>query len=124
MVADMMDLALLTGVSGSVRAVNTARVLATIREAGPISRSELIERSGLSKATVSVIVAGLLERDAVRETGKSQPARGRSRILLEFNSAAMTVIGVQVADDRCQFVRVDLAGAILDRREARVDLSD
>src|SRR5699024_6321700 len=120
----MVDLSLLTTTSGSVRAVNTARVLTAIREAGPISRSELIERSGLSKATVSGIVSGLLERDAVRETGKLQQVRGRSRILLEFNSAAMTVIGVQIADDRCQFVRTDLAGAILDRRDAAVDLSD
>lgn len=120
----MVDLSLLTATSGSVRAVNTARVLTAIREAGPISRSELIERSGLSKATVSGIVASLLERDAVRETGKFQQGRGRSRILLEFNSAAMTVIGVQIADDRCQFVRTDLAGAILDRHQASVDLSD
>ncbi len=120
----MVDLSLLTGVSGTVRAVNTARVLATIREAGPISRSELIERSGLSKATVSGIVAELLAEDAVHETGKSQPARGRSRILLEFNQAAMTVIGVQVADDRCQLVRTDMAGTIVDRLEVTIDLTD
>lgn len=114
----------LTGVTGSVRAVNTARVLAIVREQGPISRTELIERSGLSKATVSGIVAQLLERDAVRETGKVQPRRGRSRILLEFNSAAMTVIGVQIADDRCQLVRTDLAGTIRDRLQVSVDLAD
>src|SRR5690625_251607 len=120
----MVDLTLLTRVSGSIRAVNTARVLATIREQGPISRSELIQHSGLSKATVSVIVADLLERDAVRETGKSQPSRGRSRILLEFNSAAMTVIGVQLADDHCQFVRTDLAGRIQNSHEITLDLTD
>lgn len=120
----MVDLTLLTRVSGSIRAVNTARVLATIRERGPISRSELIQHSGLSKATVSVIVADLLERDAVRETGKSQPSRGRSRILLEFNSGAMTVIGVQLADDHCQFVRTDLAGRIQDRHQITLDLTD
>lgn len=114
----------LTGVTGSVRAVNTARVLAIVREQGPISRTELIERSGLSKATVSGIVAQLLDRDAVRETGKVQPRRGRSRILLEFNSAAMTVIGVQIADDRCQLVRTDLAGTIRDRLQVSVDLAD
>ncbi|MGD7706778.1 ROK family transcriptional regulator [Microlunatus sp. Y2014] len=120
----MIELALLTGGPGSVRDVNSARVLATIREHGPISRSELIKKAGLSKATVSVIVANLLERDAVRESGKQQPARGRSRILLEFNSAAMTVIGVQLSDDRCQFVRTDLAGTILDRLDVEIDLSD
>lgn len=120
----MVNWELLTGVSGSVRAINTARVLATIREEGPISRSELIARSGLSKATVSGIVSGLLERDSVRETGKTQPSRGRSRVLLEFNSASMTVIGVQVADDRCQIVRTDLAGSIIDRRDVTVDLND
>lgn len=120
----MVDLALLTDVSGSVRAINTARVLATIREEGPISRSELIARSGLSKATVSGIVCGLLERDTVREAGRIQPSRGRSRVLLEFNSASMTVIGVQVADDRCQVVRTDLAGSIIDRLDVAVDLND
>lgn len=120
----MLDLSMLTGVSGSVRAVNTARVLAMIREEGPISRSEVIERSGLSKATVSGIVANLLERDSVRETGRSQPPRGRSRILLEFNSASMTVIGVQISDDRCQLVRTDLNGTIVDRLDVPLDLSD
>lgn len=93
-----------------VREVNTQTVLDILRRHRQTTRTELLHLSGLSKATVSVIVADLIERGFATETGKIQQGRGRSRIALEFNPLSRTVVGVQIEDARCHLVLTDLYG--------------
>lgn len=111
------DLSLLLrglGPSG-VRDVNAGLLLELLRRHGPLSRTELLARAPLSKASVSVITADLVERGLVRESGTARSTRGPRRILLEFNDRVADVIGVQVSDDNCTFVRTDLSGRVLRR---------
>lgn len=98
------------GLAAGVRDVNSAALLDAVRRDGPTTRTELLTRSGLSKATVSVIVGDLLERGLIRETGRLQQGRGRSRAVLEFDPAARTVAGAQLDDEACEFVLTDLYG--------------
>lgn len=64
--------------------------------------------SGLSKATVSEVVGLLLREGFVREVGKHQAGRGRSRVLLEFAPTTRMVLGAQLDDDICTVVLTDL----------------
>jgi predicted NBD/HSP70 family sugar kinase len=96
----------------SVREVNLDAIVELLRSRKQTTRTELIRLSGLSKATVSGIVAQLAERGLVREVGKVQQGRGRSRILLEFNSVARTVLGAQIDDTSCTVVLGDLDAAV------------
>lgn len=93
-----------------VREVNTGAVLELLKRRRQTTRTELIRLSGLSKATVSVIVADLLERGLAQAAGRQQEGRGRSRVVLEFNPMARSVLGAQIADDVCVVVLTDLDG--------------
>jgi DNA-binding MarR family transcriptional regulator len=59
-----------------LRHINRALVLAALREHGPISRVGLAARTGLSRTTVGVIAAALLDEGLIRE-GERLPATGR-----------------------------------------------
>lgn len=86
-----------------------------MRESRLTSRTELAARSGLSKATVSEVVGALLEREYVREVGKLQPGRGRSRVLLEFDPLVRLVLGAHLGDDRCTVALADLNARPVDQ---------
>lgn len=77
------------------------------------TRTDLVRRTGLSKATVSEATASLLARGFLAETGKQQQGRGRSQVVLELNASARLVIGVQFSESGCHAVLADLrAGEI------------
>ena len=61
---------------------NRRLVLDHIRQRADRSRSDLVRLTGLSKATVSAIVAELIETGLVQETGNQNSAIGRPRISL------------------------------------------
>ena len=68
-----------------VRTANRACILAALEREGPLSRSALARRLGLSRTTVSHIVAELLREGRVREDGTlpASEAGGRRATLLE-----------------------------------------
>lgn len=82
-----------------------------LRESPHTTRTELVHRSGLSKATVSETVGLLLDHGFVVETGKRQPGRGRSQVVLEFQSGTRLVLGANFTDHGCQVVLADLRAA-------------
>jgi glucokinase-like ROK family protein len=83
-------------------------IVRLLRESRQTTRTELAARSGLSKATVSEIAAALLDEGLIREVGKFQAGRGRSRVLLEFEPLARLVLGAQLDDTSCTVVLADL----------------
>lgn len=84
-----------------------------LRESPHTTRTELVHRSGLSKATVSETIGLLLDHGFVGETGKRQPGRGRSQVVLEFQPGARLVFGAHFTDHGCQVVLADLRAAPL-----------
>jgi DNA-binding transcriptional ArsR family regulator len=67
-----------------IRAANRACILATLAREGPLSRSALARRLGLSRTTVSAIVADLLREGLLHEAGMLPAAitGGRRAVLL------------------------------------------
>ena len=98
-----------------LRKVNESAVLDVIRDQGPISRSEVARRLGLSPATITRIVSDLLENQIVVEGASSQAPHGRRPVLLEFNPRASLIIGVYVGRNMMGALS-DLSGEILERR--------
>lgn len=89
------------------------KLFALLREQPETTRTELVERSGLSKATVSEAVAFMMERGMLAEIGKRQPGRGRSQVVLAFQSDIRLVVGAQFTEHGCHAVLADLrAGPI------------
>ena len=93
-----------------VRRHNTALVLRVLRDDGPGSRADLALRTGLAKATVGTIVAGLQEAGVVaegsRRRGRPRPARAAGRP----RGGRPVGLGVEVNVDYVAVVALDLAG--------------
>lgn len=81
-----------------VRQINEISVLRIIRDEGPISRSDIARRMGVSKVIIGGIVKRLLETQILFEVGKGDSTEqgGRRPVLLQFNANAWYAIGVEV----------------------------
>ncbi len=96
-----------------IRALNRSTVLNTVKNYGPVSRTEIAERTGLSVATISGITAELIESNFVfeKETGTSRG--GRRPILLALNAKGGYVIGLKLAEDHITGALTDLEATVI-----------
>ncbi|WP_169795796.1 ROK family transcriptional regulator [Curtobacterium ammoniigenes] len=90
-------------------------MLDLIRSSGPISRTDLAARTGLTAATMSNVARQLLEEGLIRETGLGQPKGGRPVVLLEVDNSARFAVGVQLGGESVTYVAVNLAGDVVGR---------
>ena len=96
--------------------LNTSLILDVIKREGPISRSQIAERTKLSNPAVSAIIASLLEEGLVDEVGVAASTGGRRARLLQFNPSAGFLIGIDVGGTKMYGGAVDLAGNIIARQ--------
>ena len=106
-----------------LRELNRLRVVDALREAGTLSRSEIARRTGLSRSTVSTLVAGLVERGFIVERTEEggTPSQGRPPTMLCLDGSAGSAVGVDFDHDRVRVAVSDLSRTVL--AEA-VELSD
>jgi len=88
----------LKGDPGSARLINRALVLNKLKFIDSLSRAELARQLGLSKITISEIVADLIKEELIEETGEgvATSTGGRKPILLRLNSSWRRVIGLDI----------------------------
>ncbi|UVS78135.1 ROK family transcriptional regulator [Actinokineospora sp. UTMC 2448] len=96
-------------------ASSKAAVLDVIRAAGTISRVGLINATGLTGATISTVVRGLIEDGLVVETGRAESTGGKRRVLLELDHSARYAIGVHLDHAGITYVLTNLGGAVVGR---------
>jgi predicted NBD/HSP70 family sugar kinase len=96
-----------------VRATNLAVVLRFVRANAPCSRADIAASTGLNKATVSSLVAELIDRHLLRETGLTEHRIGRPATMIMLDGAAYAAIGLEVNTDHLTVVAIDLAGGRL-----------
>ena len=104
--------------SETLRNQNRALVLATLRQLGPVSHTEIAEWTGLSSATVSAITAEL-ETEGVLERQEQNPpsGRGRPRVLFCQNPASAYVAAIRITFQNVEYSLVDYVGTLKDRFE-------
>jgi predicted NBD/HSP70 family sugar kinase len=101
-----------------VRAVNRKLLLQHISEGrGRISRADLVRLAGLNTATVSGLVAELLEQGLVREVGVGPSVGGKPPILLDLDERLFAVLGVQLTRDGFRIAAVSLHGRIIEQHD-------
>ena len=112
--------------SGLAASHNQAVILRTIRWHAPISRTELADRSGLSKQAVARITEKLIDDGLVVEARRRYGMRGQPAIELEINPEGCFAVGVGFGRDHLTIVAVDALGTVRDRihREVRYMLPD
>ena len=113
------------GSLGSLRRLNRLRVIHALRDQGLISRAEIARRTGLSRSTVSSLVAELQADGVVVERAEPAAAHGdqggRPPILLSFDASAGVAIGIDFDHHHVRVAASDLSSTILAEREQPLD---
>jgi predicted NBD/HSP70 family sugar kinase len=99
--------------STKLRDANRLVVLERIRLHAPVTRAEIARDSGLTAATVTNIVARLIEEGWVIEIGRRSLARGQPPVELDLSPDAAYSVGLHLDRDLLSGVLVDLKGSIL-----------
>jgi len=107
-----------------VRQINEISVLRIVRDEGPISRSEVARRMGVSKVIIGGIVRRLLETNILFEIGKgnSTVQGGRRPVMLEFNADAGLAVGIEIHLHRATLLVTNMNAEVL--HEGVVNFSD
>jgi predicted NBD/HSP70 family sugar kinase len=92
------------------------RLFAEILTGGPLSRTQLSQRSGLSQSTVTKVVNPMIDAGFVTETGEQSGSIGRPQRLLEVAANRRTAIGVKIGPGAVTGVLTDLRAQVLDQR--------
>lgn len=110
------------------RVHNRSLVLQTLYGSGQQSRADVARSTGLTRVTVSDLVAELMEDGLVVELGRREAApsenvhRGKPAILLDIDRAAFHIIGIDLGDYSVfRGAVLDLGGHILQRAEVALD---
>ena len=101
-------MARMTATVRDLRRTSRSAVLRSLFLGGPSSRWELSQRTGLSAATVTNVVAELLAEGCLTEVGSVESQGGRPRIILAINPAHGIFIGVDVGETAIRLELFDL----------------
>ena len=113
------------GSLASLRRLNRRRVINALRKHGMVSRAEIARRTGLSRSTVSSLVAELQSDGLVVEREEQGAAHGeqggRPPILLSFDASAGAALGIDFGHSHLRVAVADLSSTILAERAAPLD---
>ncbi|MBV9544348.1 MAG: MarR family transcriptional regulator, partial [Chloroflexi bacterium] len=103
--------------------MNLALVLGAVASEGQISRARLATKVGLNKTTVSNLVAELLDRGMLVETGDDENpgSVGRPAQTLTVSGEHFAAVAIDVDYNRLAMSVVDLAGNVRCRSEHEFD---
>ncbi|MDQ6722097.1 MAG: ROK family transcriptional regulator [Candidatus Dormibacteraeota bacterium] len=115
------------GTLGWLRERNRARVIGVLRMAGRTSQAEVARATGLSRTTVSSLVAELKESGFVFEVdmveGRAPDQRGgRPGVLLVLQDSSKAVVGIDFGHSHVQVAVADLAHKVLAERIEKLDV--
>lgn len=98
--------------AAQVRSQNSTLLLRLLWAEQEISRADLARRTGLSRSTISAIVADLLDTGLVREARTGESRGGRKPILLAFDYDAYSIVGIDVGATHVSVAVTNLRGEV------------
>lgn len=94
-----------------IRAINQFNILNSIRIRKAVSRSEIADMTGQSRASVTTITAQMIDKGLIFEKNVEVTGeRGRNRVLLAINPDAAYVVGVKLAATKASSAVCDMQG--------------
>lgn len=108
-----------------LRRSNSRKILHAAWDQGPVTASELIEATGLTRATVlnqakELVAAGWL-REAADTRSAGEYSKGRPALRYELDDSSGLIAGLDAGQHRITLALADLTGAELLREEVRTD---
>jgi predicted NBD/HSP70 family sugar kinase/biotin operon repressor len=111
----------------SMRARNRRQLLQLLRENGTLSQAEIARKTGLSRTTVSTLVAELrglgvlVESDADRTGAGAQG--GRPPVMLALDDSAGAAVGVDIGHGHVRVAVANLARTVLAERTQQLEVA-
>lgn len=103
-----------------------AAIFKIIKNIGPLSRTEIVKKTALSKSTVSVHTKKLLEMGLIKESQakeKSVGSVGRNRQLLKFSKNNGFIIAVDLGATSLKIGLCNLDAEIIDSRSKKISVN-
>lgn len=111
--------------SDELRSQNRRRMLDFLRTAGPCTSARLVEKTGLSAASISTLSSQLIDQGILlsekHPDAGGKNSRGRPRSLLSLNPDAGDVITVNLTIDMIRAQRINYAGTITHQQDTVLD---
>lgn len=111
------------GTPSVLREINDRAALELLFEHGALSRSQLVELTGLSKPTAAELLSRLVADGLVVLGGTTSGSRGPHAQLYAVNRDLGHVAGVNAEDDRVTAAIADLGGCVIGEASVDVDFS-
>jgi glucokinase-like ROK family protein len=98
-----------------LKEINRSRVFGILKNTRIVSRSDLAQQTGLSRATIAIMADQLLRAGLVEEIGLGNSTGGRPPTLLRFNPNAAYALGAHLRDRSWSVVVTNLDAQVLTR---------
>ena len=95
-------------------------VLRLIRDYPNISRLDIAKKLGVSKPVVTNVVARLIKKGLVVESGTKKTKVGRPKITLQFVPDTWYCVGIELEEKYFELIVTDLAGRVIDSLEEKI----
>jgi predicted NBD/HSP70 family sugar kinase len=106
--------------SGTVRRANLSAIVHELHASGPLSRSELVTRTGLTRSAIRGLIGEFVAAGFVtEEQPEPQGTPGRPSPLVRLAPSRATVLAVEITVDSLAVALVGLGGQVLE--SVRVD---
>jgi len=99
-----------------VKKINILNIFNILKN-GQRSRADISKATGLTPASITKLVKGLIEKDIIKEIGSNKKSSGRPSIQLKINSDLGKVVGVYLAPTKISMVLKEFVGQELKREE-------
>lgn len=99
-----------------------AEVIRALRRQGRISRSEISNITGWSKAKASQEIRSMVEKGYLVEFGEGASQGGRKPGLLKINNQLGYIVGIDIGATSLELALADVTGLILQRRSEPTDV--
>jgi len=100
--------------SETVRRANLSAIVRELHDRGPLSRSELVARTGLTRSAIRGLIGEFVAADLVSEERPTPlGAPGRPSPLVHLNAEGAVVIALEIAVDCLAVALVGLGGRVM-----------
>lgn len=106
-----------------LRAINLRATFDTVQAQGPISVSQVVRQTGLSRPTVGDVIAQLEELGLIHRVGRTRGHPGPTAQLYAVNPRAGWVLSLDVGRQWVRAALTDLTGAVVGRAATRTSAS-
>lgn len=99
----------------AIKVRNRSKVLKILRNEKGMSRKDIADQMGLSKAAISIIISELIDENIIIEKGsKETGVIGRNKMIVELNNNYCYVLGLSISEIQLTLLVSNILGETID----------